>query len=338
MKTEDATFMELALREAAKGVGRTRPNPPVGAVVVKSGKVIATGYHAKAGGPHAEVAALRAAGKRARGATLYVTLEPCCTQGRTPPCTEAIIKTKIARVVYGCVDPNPSHAGRADNVLRKVGIVVTRNVEHAACESLIRPFATRLLQQRPHVVLKLACSLDGRIADFEGQSKWITGAAARREVQDLRRASDAIMVGAETVRADDPSLLPRPARGRKPFRVVVKGKRPLPKQAKLFTDAFAERTLVYEAKLGLTKVLNDLAARDCMQLLCEGGGVLAEALLREDVLDEVWMFYAPKILGGGGRPAVAGKGWRLAEAPGFEVHEVKRVGEDVLVKLNRSRG
>lgn len=336
MKADDAAFMRLALGEAAKGVGLTRPNPPVGAVVVKGGKVIASGFHAKAGGPHAEVVALRAAGRRSRGATLYVTLEPCCTHGRTPPCTEAIIAAGIKRVVYGCVDPNPEHAGRADRVLRRVGIEVKRNVERERCNALIRPFATRMLQQRPYVVLKLACSIDGRIADFAGQSKWITGPAARRVVQDLRRSSDAIMVGAGTVRADDPSLLPRPARERKPYRVVVKGRRPMPKEVKLFSDDGAERTLVYEARKGVDVMLRDLARRDCLQVLCEGGGMLAEGLLRADAVDEIWMFYAPKVLGGGGRAAVAGKGWALAEAPGFSVREVKQMGEDVLVKFVRA--
>ncbi len=336
MKPDDVAFMELALREAAKGVGRTRPNPPVGAVVVKRGKVIATGFHARAGGPHAEVVALRAAGKRARGATLYVTLEPCCTHGRTPPCTEAIIAAGIARVVYGCVDPNPSHAGRADRMLRKAGIEVTRNIERESCAAMIRPFASRLLRKRPHLILKLACSLDGRIADYQGQSKWITGSAARSKVQELRRNADAIMVGAETVRADDPSLLPRPARGRKPYRVVIQGKRTLPAHAKIFTDEFADRTLIYPAGQGMESILHDLAKRDCMQVLCEGGGVLAEALLREQVVDEIWMFYAPMVLGGSGRPAVAGKGWKLAEVPEFEVNQVEKLGADILVILKKS--
>lgn len=327
--------MRLAIAWAVRGIGLTRPNPPVGAVVVKHGNVVGEGFHKKAGGPHAEVVALRAAGAKAKGATLYVTLEPCCTHGRTPPCVGAIIAAGISRVVYGCVDPNPKHAGKADAMLKKAGIVTTRGVLESECRELIRGFAMRMLKKRPYVTLKLAVTLDGKIAEAGGRSKWITGAASRSLVQSLRRTADAIMVGAETVRMDDPSLLPRPARGRKPYRVIIKGLRSLPKNARVFNDEAADQTLVYEGKQGLTKILRELAKRDCLHVLCEGGGVLAGHLLKAGLVDEVWMFYAPKILGGGAREAVAGCSWTLAAMPALRVVENLRVGDDVLVKLAR---
>lgn len=358
-RPSDDHWMQHALDLAVQGVGLTRPNPPVGAVVVKGSRIIGEGFHPRAGEPHAEVFALRQAGAAARGATLYVTLEPCCTQGRTPPCTEAIIAAGIRRVVYGCVDPNPAHAGRADAILRRAGITVTRPVLESSCQALIAPFATRLLHQRPFVTLKLACTLDGRIADPRGRSKWITGPEAREAVQELRRTADAIMVGAETIRADDPSLLPRPAEGRAPWRVVIAGTRPLPAKARIFTDDARSRTLVYVtrhfaqakrlAARGITvvtlpaargnvsvkAVLRDLAARGCMHLLCEGGGVLAEALLRENLIDQCWMFYSPRFLGDAATPCVAGRGWQLDRAPGFVMSHVEQRGGDVLMVVKR---
>ena len=352
--------MQLALVLAAEGEGLTRPNPPVGAVVVKNNRLIGEGFHPKAGQPHAEVFALNAAGHLARGATLYVTLEPCCTTGRTAPCTEAIIRSGISRVVYGCVDPNPLHAGRADKILRKAGIKVTRNVLQDACETMMRPFATRMVLHRPYVTLKLACSLDGKIADARGTSKWITGPQAREAVQDLRRSADAIMIGAETLRLDNPSLLPRPAYGRTPLRVIIAGKKPLPMNANIFSGKSAKQTIVFAdkhfrqkvalEKLGvqvvitpsahgrasLPSVLRELAARDCMHVVCEGGGHLARSLLRNDVVDQCWIFYAPLILGGDARPSVAGKGWELSNTPRFNTRHCVQLGHDVLITARRA--
>lgn len=334
--SNDPRWMRTAISLAAMGVGLTRPNPPVGAVVVRGGKIVGRGYHHKAGEPHAEIHALRNAGARARGATLYVTLEPCSTQGRTPPCTDAIVASGIKRVVYGCTDPNPKHVGRAAIILKRAGIDVEQGVLAPACEALIRPFAMRMRKSRPYVTLKLACTLDGKIADARGQSKWITGPSARSAVQSLRRSADAIMIGAGTLRADNPSLLPRPDRGRTPFRVIIKGTKSLPSSSAVFTDAAASQTVVYEAKTGLGRILCDLARRDVMHVVCEGGGILAEELLRADLVDELWLFYAPKIVGERGRASFAGKGWLLAAAPRFSLKQVKRYGDDVLMKLERS--
>ncbi len=351
--------MQHAIELAIQGEGMTRPNPPVGAVVIKAGRVIGEGFHPKAGEPHAEVFALRDAGRSARGATLYVTLEPCCTQGRTPPCTSAIIEAGINRVVYGCDDPNPAHSGRAAKILGKAGISVTRNILAESCRTLIAPFAMRVLHGRPYVTLKLACSADGRIADRDGKSKWITGDEAREAVQELRRSVDAIMVGAETLRADNPSLLPRPDEGRTPWRVIVAGRNPLPLRSKVFTDEACDRTLVYltsnypdrahlekkgiqavvvpavRGHVSLKAVLRDLARRDCMHVACEGGGVLAQALLGEKLIDQCWMFYSPRFLGDAATPSVAGRGWKLDHAPGFVMSHVEQLGEDVLLVMKR---
>jgi diaminohydroxyphosphoribosylaminopyrimidine deaminase/5-amino-6-(5-phosphoribosylamino)uracil reductase len=209
------------------------------------------------------------------------------------------------------------------------------------------------------VTLKLACSMDGRIADENGDSKWITGAPARDAVQDLRRAVDGIMIGAETLRSDNPSLLPRPANGRNPWRIVIAGKNPLPVKSKLFNDASRHRTIVFASgkfgqrremekrgvsvcevassrgHISMKAVLRELAKLDCMHVVCEGGGVLAQALLREKVVDQMWMFYAPILLGDGAVPSVAGRGWKLKNAPGFMMKHVERLGNDVLLVLER---
>ncbi|MGD9612132.1 MAG: bifunctional diaminohydroxyphosphoribosylaminopyrimidine deaminase/5-amino-6-(5-phosphoribosylamino)uracil reductase RibD, partial [Kiritimatiellia bacterium] len=194
----DSKWMHRALALARRAEGMTRPNPPVGAVVVKNGRKIGQGWHKKAGGPHAEVFALRQAGAAARGATLYVTLEPCSTFGRTPPCTDAILRAGIARVVVGTADPNPQHAGRGLRLLRKAGIRVDVGACADEAAALVAPIACHVLRKRPSITLKLGLSLDGRIADPTHSSRWITGPEARETVQTLRRASDAVMVGAGT--------------------------------------------------------------------------------------------------------------------------------------------
>ncbi len=223
----DQRFMALALAEARKGLGRTSPNPAVGAVIVRAGRVLARGHHRGAGLPHAEIEAIRAVAGRAgcRGATLYVTLEPCSTHGRTPPCTDAIIAAGFARVVFGATDPNPRHAGRAEKILRAAGIVVTRGVLAKECAALNRAFNHWVTTRRPWVIAKCAMSLDGRLTRRRGESSWLTGPAARRHAQQLRARVDAILVGAATIRADNPRLTVRgPAArdgARQPWRVVL---------------------------------------------------------------------------------------------------------------------
>lgn len=364
MNTEDTTWMAEALRLARLGEGLTRPNPPVGAVVVKQGKIIGRGYHRKAGGPHAEVYALRQAGAKARGATLYVTLEPCSTFGRTPPCTGAIIRAGIGKVVVAVSDPNPRHAGRGVKLLRRAGIEVVSGPGAGEALALLAPFASSMTRRRPWLTLKLAESLDGRIADAAGRSKWISGPEARKVVQGLRRRADAVMVGAGTVVKDDPSLLPRPARGRKPWRIVVDAAGRVPVDSRVFSDASAQQTILATTRrcparrqaqygaggakvlvlpvagrgVSLPALLKSLHGLGVLHVLCEGGGELAASLVRARLVDELVLFVAPVIVGGDGMAAVGGKGWPLSGAPRLQIVEACRVGDDVMIRARAGVG
>ena len=357
ISAEDAVHMARALHLAELGQGLTRPNPPVGAVVVKGGRTIGEGWHRKAGGPHAEVYALSQAGAEAVGATLYVTLEPCSSQGRTPPCTERIGHSGVSRVVIGAIDPNPAHAGRAVGLLQAQGIEVTTGVAQDAAEKLIRPFRRWMLDGRPHIILKLGMTLDGRIADRKAHSRWITGAGAREVVQEIRRQSDAVWVGGGTVVADNPSLWPRPAKQRQPWRVISdRSGRSSPKST-VYTDEHAARTIIavgpavsarrqeaYRkngcsvlpvpagALPSVRKIARQLGGLGALQVLCEGGGELAASLIRAGMVDEYLFFYAPRLLGGSAIPGVGGKGWLLPEMPKLEVTGHEMVGSDLLVR------
>lgn len=358
--TADSAWMARALALARRGEGLTRPNPPVGAVLVRGGRVVGEGWHRRAGGPHAEVFALRAAGASARGATAYVTLEPCSTHGRTPPCTEALIGAGIARVVAAVLDPNPSHAGRGLRRLRAAGIEVSCGVCEAEAGALIEPFAQWILRREPWVVLKLAMTLDGRIADAAGASRWITGAGARAIVQAERARSDAILVGAGTVLRDDPSLLPRPARGRRPWRVVLDPGGRTPVTSKVLCDGAAAQTLIAvgpdcdparamaflrrgasvavidsqaDGRLSIRALLDHLGKLGILRVLCEGGAEVAASLLDARAADELLFFYAPRILGGRSAvPAVGGAGRRLDAALGYRITETWMAGGDVAVR------
>lgn len=358
MKTcsqRDVKWMQQALALARRGEGRTRPNPPVGAVVVNNGRMIGQGWHRKAGGPHAEVFALRQAGAAARGATLYVTLEPCSTFGRTPPCTAAVIAAGIRRIVVGTTDPNPRHAGRGLRILRKAGLRVATGVCGREAAELIAPFACQVLRHRPFITLKLGLSLDGRIADSAHSSRWITGPDARAAVQAMRRTADAIMVGAGTVRHDNPSLWPRPDGGREPWRIIVVRRGPLPLAAQVFTDEHAVRTLVaapkgwqpacagrirrtgatvleLPGKRFLPALATELGHRGILHVFCEGGGILAGELVASGLVDKLQVFVSPKLIGG---PvgAMGDTAWRLPRAPGFRLDAVRPVGKDLLLTL-----
>ncbi|MGH8047473.1 MAG: bifunctional diaminohydroxyphosphoribosylaminopyrimidine deaminase/5-amino-6-(5-phosphoribosylamino)uracil reductase RibD, partial [Chthoniobacterales bacterium] len=279
---QDDKFMRRAIAEARKGLGQTSPNPAVGAVIVKNGRVIATGYHHAAGRPHAEIEAIHALGnpRLAHDATLYVTLEPCSTHGRTPPCTEAILRHGFARVVYGATDPNPAHAGRADAILSAAGIAVRTGVLSDECAALNVEWNHWMRTGRPYVIAKCGMSLDGRIGSHP-ESRWITNAKSRDDAMQLRARADAILVGGGTVRADDPQLTVRiPGATRQPWRVVTTQSGSLPKSAKLFTDAQRDRTLVFE-KIPLRDVLAALGQMEVTSVLIEGGGrTLGEAFDR----------------------------------------------------------
>ena len=351
----DLKWMRLALALARRGEGLTRPNPPVGAVVVKNGRKVGQGWHKKAGGPHAEVFALRQAGKAARGATLYVTLEPCSTFGRTPPCTDAVLRAGIARVVVARTDPNPRHAGRGLRLLRMAGVRVEVGACGAEAAALLAPFACHMLRHRPFFTLKLGRSLDGRIAARTHSSRWITGPDARETVQAMRRASDAILIGAGTVRHDNPSLWPRPDGKRNPWRVVVARNGPLPLSAQLFTDEHAARTIVAAPKgwqpacarkirkAGATifelpkngflpALAKELGNLGILRVFCEGGGILAGELIQAGLVDELCVFLAPMLIGG---PvgATGATFWRLPQAPRYRRVESKPVGQDWFLRL-----
>lgn len=358
----DADYMQEAISCARNGQGCTRPNPPVGAVVVApDGHIIGRGYHRKAGTPHAEVNAIADCGDAdLSGATIYVTLEPCSTTGRTPPCTDLIIRKRLARVVIGCVDPNPKHAGRGVTILRDAGIDVTCPVCEKECRSLIEPFASAMLRKRPWVTLKLAMSLDGRIADYSGASKWITGPESRDFVQDLRRQADAIMVGAGTVCADNPELICRlPGCVSEPWRIVVDSSGRTPVEAKVFSDRYASRTIIAttpagaarlasrrgsaafpliwemaadaEGHVDLRALLDRLTAElGVMHLLCEGGGQLAGTLLKEGHADRLIAFHAPVVLGADALPSFAISNQPISNAQRFEFEYSKVFGSDVM--------
>jgi diaminohydroxyphosphoribosylaminopyrimidine deaminase/5-amino-6-(5-phosphoribosylamino)uracil reductase len=308
--------MRAALREARRGLGQTSPNPAVGAVIVRGRRIVARGFHQSAGLPHAEIEAIRALKKPdfARGATLYVTLEPCSTHGRTPPCVEAILRAGFRRVVIGTIDPNPAHAGRGVELLRAEGVAVTTGILESECRELNAAFNHWIVTKMPLVIAKAGMSLDGRLTRPPGEDQWLTNAAARADTHRLRAQVDAILIGARTLRADNPRLTVRPVeyrRGggatvrqagrlphcRQPWRIVVAGAGALPADAHVFTDEHRERTLVYRGQT-LRAVLRDLGKKQITSVLIEGGGrVLGEAFDRR-LVQRVHFYVAPLLCGG----------------------------------------
>jgi len=322
----DLRFLRRALALAARAKpAAVAPNPRVGCVLVKSGRVVGEGAHARFGGPHAEAAVLDKARARARGATAYVTLEPCAPfpGKKTPSCAAALAAAGVRRVVFPALDPNPKVAGRGAALLRRAGVRVERAAALAAeAEALNRGFFSRMRRGRPWVVLKTALSLDGKAAAASGRSRWVTGPAARAAVHRLRAELDAVAVGAGTVRADDPALTSHGA-GRDPLRVVFAGRRPLPRRAKIL-DGSAE-TVVCRARTpaALRAALRGLARRGVGTLLLEGGPTLHAAFLRAGLVDEVAVFLAPKLLSGADDPN---------RAPRVRSPRWSRVGGDWLIR------
>lgn len=343
----DVKFMREALRLARRGVGRTSPNPAVGAVLVRRGRILGRGWHRAAGQPHAEIEALRDAvgrGHPAAGATLYVTLEPCCTPGRTPPCTDAILRSGIRGVIVAATDPNPRHDGRGFRLLRRAGIAVRTGVLASEATALNEAFNHWIVRRTPFVTVKAAMTLDGRIATASGQSKWITGPRARAEGMRLRQRADAVLVGINTVLADDPSLtvrrgadLSRIARGAKqPLRIILDSRARTPMNARIVADGFAARTTIvvtraaparrvralakrvtvwqapaHRGRINLRWLLRRLGREQITSVLVEGGGEVNASFLEARLAQRAAFFYAPKILGGlDARRAVAGTGAR----------------------------
>ena len=352
--------MRLALGQARRGLGSSSPNPAVGAVVARQGQVIGRGYHARAGQAHAEVKALAQAGAAAQGATVYVTLEPCHHQGRTPPCTQALMAAGVARVVYGAADPNPRVAGGGGAWLAGQGVAVSPGVLGAACAWEHRFFFTHVTQKRPHVILKTAATLDGKTATRTGHSRWVTGEAARRRVHRQRAWCDAICVGIGTALADDPQLTCRLPGGRDPLRVVVDRGLRLPPNAKVLDPDAGGGCLVAcgphpparaRAKLeaagaqvlplplgpdgvDLAALLRELGSRGITSLLLEGGAGLAWGFVAAGLVDEIMYFLAPKIIGGAGAfPMVGGQGFAtMDQALRLEKPRIRRLGDDLLLQ------
>jgi diaminohydroxyphosphoribosylaminopyrimidine deaminase/5-amino-6-(5-phosphoribosylamino)uracil reductase len=329
----DERFMRLALRQARKGLGKTSPNPAVGAVLVRDGAILSTGWHRRAGGPHAEIEALSSLPNQesAAGATLYVTLEPCSTTGRTPPCTDAIITAKIGRVVIGAIDPNPRHEGRGLDQLRRAGIAVTTGILAEESVLLNVGFNKWITTAMPWVIAKVAQSLDGRITRPVGEPQWLSNNRSGRLVQSLRATVDAILVGAETVRRDNPQLTVRTsAREAQPWRIIMTRSGNLPDSAILFTDEYRDRTLVYQG-IDWSDMLKALGAKGVTRLLVEGGGDVLGQLHDLRLLDELWCFVTP-MLTAGDKPSLAGRGvQRMADASRLHRIRYKRLGDDVLV-------
>jgi len=340
---DDQIWMQLAIQEAKRGLGLTSPNPPVGCVIVHSGKQIAKGWHQKAGTAHAERHALSQLDPaQVRGATVYVTLEPCSTQGRTGACTDLLIQAGVARVVYGSSDPNPSHAGRALEVLTKAGIEVTTGIREKECQYLIRGFSMVQRLKRPWVIAKVAMSLDGRITRPAGEGQWLSGSQAREEVQQLRAEVDAIMTSGETVRKDDPALTLRSSAisplKEQPWRVVITQQGIQKSGYQLFEDPFAKKTLVLE-NMALEAALQQLAQTyDVNCVLVEAGGRLLGALNDADLIDE-WVIYLTPLVTGGPDGAVSGEGASsLLKRRCLEQLEIYRVGDDVCARGLVHRG
>ena len=350
--SEHSLMMHRCLKLAAQGAGRTTPNPMVGAVVVKNGQIVGEGFHPQAGQPHAEVFALRAASDAAQGATLYVNLEPCNHTGRTPPCTEAVLKAGISTVVIGMRDPNPQASGGIER-LRSAGVEVITDVETAACERLNEAFIHRLRHRQPFSILKYAMTLDGKIATDTGHSAWVTSPASRQHVHQLRGQCDAVIVGGNTVRKDNPRLTSHGLCDRNPLRVVMSRSLELPTNAHLWQTAMAPTLVFTEVHqqqaesilptsvdiislnpLTPEAVANNLFERGLSTILWECGGTLSAVALQQGVIQKVWAFIAPKLIGGSNAQTPIGDmGFReMTEALALNNIELQKIGPDWLIE------
>ncbi len=356
-------FMKIALELAARGKGYTSPNPMVGAVVVKNGKIIGQGWHEKVGGPHAEVNAINDAGDAASGSTLYVTLEPCNHQGRTPPCTQKILAANIRHVVMAMTDPNPDVSGGGAAFLTQNGITVDSGICEAEARRLNESFIKYSAVKRPFVLLKCAATLDGRIATRTGDSKWVTGASSRKYVHELRHASDAILVGVNTVKADNPSLTTRldDKKGKDPIRIVLDTRLSIPENSKLLQIPAGSDTLIItgnskssskrdaiensgvkvidavlnaDGRIDLDALMTQLGQMGITSLLIEGGAQVAASALQAGIVDKINFFYAPRILAADdGIPMCSGTGPELmADSIPVKDIRVRQFDNDVMIE------
>lgn len=351
----DDIYMRRAEQLALRGLGRVSPNPAVGAVVVKDQEIVGEGFHAEAGAPHAEVLALEQAGEEARGATLYVTLEPCCHEGRTPPCCPTVIESGVTRVVVGWVDPDPRVRGAGNRALRAAGIQVDMASpdQQKQCAETNRFFLSRVENGRPFVTFKYAMTLDGKLATHTGDSQWITGEAARRWVHTQRAIYDAVMVGIGTVLADDPQLTPREPPGRTPIKIVVDSSGRLKPEHRIFEDASAGVWVLtteaaaprFEGLSVFTIICGDGEAVDlasglkqCAELglnsiFVEGGSALFGSLFEKKLFDQVAAFISPAMIGGGGPSPVGGTGFeKMSHALQLKDVHWSQLGTDILLE------
>jgi len=353
-------YMKRAIKLAKRGLGRTSPNPVVGAVIVKEGKIVGEGYHRQAGLPHAEIEAIKAAGNKAKGADLYVTLEPCNHHGRTPPCTEAILKAGIKRVFIGMHDPNPHVTGGGEKYLRQNGIYVETGILEKECQHLNEVFIKYVTTGLPFVSLKLAATLDGKIALASGEAKWITNEKSRRFVHHLRDIHDAILVGIGTVLKDNPSLTTRlpNKKGKDPLRIILDTHLRIPLKAKLLHLKSKASTLIItgpkasdkkiealknlgaevmgvnleNGKLSLKELLKILGQRKITSVLVEGGAKVAASFLKQRLVDKTYFFYAPKLFGGKHISMIADLDiTSMEEIISFKTISIKRFDNDILV-------
>jgi len=362
LKDRHEEFMREAMRLARKGLGRTSPNPAVGAVIVRKEEIIASGFHRKAGAPHAEVEALRRLQGRARPSdTLYVTLEPCNHYGRTPPCTRAILEKGVRKIVVGMRDPNPRVKGGGCEYLARQGVEVVTGVLEEECRRLNEWFVTYVTKGRPFVIAKTAMTLDGWTATCTGHGRWVTNERSRAWVHRLRNQVDGILVGLGTVTADDPLLTTRlrKGKGRDPVRIIVDTNLRIPENARVLGQAKGSETLIAvgeevpsrrlkrfekkgvsflrcpkkEGRIDLRALMDRLGKRSITSLLLEGGATLMGAMIREKLIDKFCIFKAPKILGGNdGRPMALGKGpMRMDQSIPLKDVQVRRFGEDILI-------
>ena len=363
MKKDHQYYMDLALEEAKKGIGRVSPNPAVGAIIVKDGIIVGRGYHKKAGTPHAEVNAIQDAGQLAKDATLYVTLEPCNHTGRTPPCTEAIIRAGITSVVIGMLDPNPRVTGGGADYLKTQGVATSNGVIEQQCKDLNHPFFKHIMTGFPWIIMKAGLSLDGRISFSPNQGSALTGTESRKYVHQIRNQVDAILIGVETALIDNPNLTTRLdgfSETRDPLRIVLDSRLRLPPNARMLNQDSSAETWVFcsdqaslenesqlvqsgakvfrvpsavDERVDLLELLRFLGSKNITSVLVEGGARVHGAFYRQNLVDELFLFYAPYIIGDQGTPLV--HGYTLnnrLEAPLFSSTSVQLLGNDVLFK------
>jgi len=357
MTSTDTKYMKRALALARKGIGKTSPNPAVGCVIVKDGTVIGEGWHRKAGSPHAEIHALNTAADAAGGADVYVTLEPCCHAGATPPCTDALIRAGVRRVIAGMLDPNPRVSGGGFAALEQAGIETVCGVLEDDCRAINLPFVKHVTTGLPYVTYKCAMTLDGKIASITGNSRWISCEESRKYVHRMRSHNDAVMVGVDTILADNPQLTVRHVKGRNPLRVIVDSTLRTPTSVDILSGLLARNTIIacteedvgihqrylrngatvlvcnsHEGRVDLRDLLEKLGRLGVQSILLEGGSRLAGDALTRGLIDECVFFYAPKVIGSDGFSPFAITGiTEMNQSLAFTNLSVRRIGSDIVV-------